>query len=215
MLNHLKSRIEWGFSDIFSRHICSTIAETIGVTNNAVSFGAEKCSENHIWSCWDDSRSIEQTISCFPTRLVWENTVEVVINYCTIFWTTNDQLIPSTKNQVVKATTFILSILSMTPEMVLGNQHVSKAGVSLRGWQVGELLAIGYCSRTIGYCFSYCFLEIFVQGTRLWWRGKSRGRRIPPVPPLPNRESPVQANQIKPITLGVKRSPSWTDPPVS
>ena len=31
-LNHLKSRMECGFSDIFSRHICSTVAETIGVT---------------------------------------------------------------------------------------------------------------------------------------------------------------------------------------
>ena len=31
-LNHLKSRMECGFSDIFSRHFCSTVAETIGVT---------------------------------------------------------------------------------------------------------------------------------------------------------------------------------------
>ena len=44
-LNHLKSRMECGFLDIFS---CSTIAETIGVTNYAASFGAKKCSENHI-----------------------------------------------------------------------------------------------------------------------------------------------------------------------
>ena len=47
-LNHLKSRMECGFSDIFSRHICSNVAETIGVTNNPGSFGAKKCSENHI-----------------------------------------------------------------------------------------------------------------------------------------------------------------------
>ena len=40
-LNHLKSRMEYGFSDIFSRHNCSTVAETIGVTNNAASFGAK------------------------------------------------------------------------------------------------------------------------------------------------------------------------------
>ena len=33
--------MECGFSDIFSRHICSTVAETIGVTNNAASFGAK------------------------------------------------------------------------------------------------------------------------------------------------------------------------------
>ena len=32
-LNHLKSRMECGFSDIFSRHICSTLAETMGATN--------------------------------------------------------------------------------------------------------------------------------------------------------------------------------------
>ena len=47
-LNHLKSRMECGFSDIFLCHICSTVAETIGVTNYAASFGAKKCSENHI-----------------------------------------------------------------------------------------------------------------------------------------------------------------------
>ena len=40
-LNHLKSRMECGFSDIFSRHICSTVTETIGVTNYAASFGAK------------------------------------------------------------------------------------------------------------------------------------------------------------------------------
>ena len=60
-LNHLKSRMECGFSDIFSHHFCSTVAETIGLTNYAASFGAKKCSEDHIWSCWDDSRSIEPT----------------------------------------------------------------------------------------------------------------------------------------------------------
>ena len=40
-LNHLKSRMEYGFSDIFSCHICSTVEETIGVTNNSESFGAK------------------------------------------------------------------------------------------------------------------------------------------------------------------------------
>ena len=42
-LNHFKSRMECGFSDIFSRHFCSTVAETIGVTNYAAGFGAKKC----------------------------------------------------------------------------------------------------------------------------------------------------------------------------
>ena len=60
-VNNLKSRIECGFSDIFSRHFCSTVAETIGLTNYKASFGAKKCSENHIWICWDDSRSMEPT----------------------------------------------------------------------------------------------------------------------------------------------------------
>ena len=70
-LNRLKSRMECGFSDIFSRHICSTVAETIGVTNNPASFGAKKCSENHIWSCWDDSWSMEQT-NLLPQELkIW------------------------------------------------------------------------------------------------------------------------------------------------
>ena len=40
--NHLKSRIERGFLDICSRHICSAVTETIQVTNYATSFGAKK-----------------------------------------------------------------------------------------------------------------------------------------------------------------------------
>ena len=39
--NHLKSRMECGFSDIFSRHICSTVAKTVGMTNYTASFGAK------------------------------------------------------------------------------------------------------------------------------------------------------------------------------
>ena len=33
--------MECGSSDIFSRHICSTVAETIGVTNYAAGYGAK------------------------------------------------------------------------------------------------------------------------------------------------------------------------------
>ena len=40
-LNHLKSRMECGFSDNFSRHICSTIADTKGVTNYAAILARE------------------------------------------------------------------------------------------------------------------------------------------------------------------------------
>ena len=39
--NHLISRIERGFLDIFSRYICSTVTKTIRVTNYATSFGAK------------------------------------------------------------------------------------------------------------------------------------------------------------------------------
>ena len=70
-LNHLRSWMECGFSDIFSRHICSTVAETMRMTNYAASFGANKCSENHIWSCWDDARSVEPT-SCFKNLIPWK-----------------------------------------------------------------------------------------------------------------------------------------------
>ena len=33
--------MKYGYSDIFSRHICLAVAETIGVTNYAASFGAK------------------------------------------------------------------------------------------------------------------------------------------------------------------------------
>ena len=42
--NHLRSRIKRGFLDIFSRHICNAVIETIRVTNYVTSFGAKKCS---------------------------------------------------------------------------------------------------------------------------------------------------------------------------
>ena len=63
-LNHLKSRMECGFSDIFSRHICSTVVETIGVTNYAASFGAKKCLENHTqkllrWFAVDGTNNVD------------------------------------------------------------------------------------------------------------------------------------------------------------
>ena len=45
--NHLKSQMECGFPDIFSRHTCSTMAETIDITNYSASFGAKKGPENH------------------------------------------------------------------------------------------------------------------------------------------------------------------------
>ena len=49
--NHLRSHIKRGFSDIFSRHICSTVTKTIRVTSYAASFGAKKCSENQVRNC--------------------------------------------------------------------------------------------------------------------------------------------------------------------
>ena len=60
-LNHLKSRTECGFSDIFSRHICSTVAETIGVTNNAASFGAKNVQETTFETAEMIARSVEPT----------------------------------------------------------------------------------------------------------------------------------------------------------
>ena len=66
-LNHLKIRMECGCSDIFSRHFCSTVAETIGLTNYAASFGAKKCSElakfeaaEMILSPWNQQRGKSQ-----------------------------------------------------------------------------------------------------------------------------------------------------------
>ena len=41
-LNHLKRRMECGFSGIFSGHICFTAAETVGVANYATSFGTKR-----------------------------------------------------------------------------------------------------------------------------------------------------------------------------
>ena len=47
----------------------------------------------------------------------------------------------------------------------------------------GGFLRIGYCLRTIGYCFPYCFLEIFV-GDKALMEGDKVAMGDPPVPPL-------------------------------
>ena len=49
---------------------------------------------------------------------------------------------------------------------------------------MGGYLTMGYCSRTIGYCFSYCFLEIFVGGEGFDGGGQSRDGGSPSPPPL-------------------------------
>ena len=108
-LNHLKSRMECGFSDIFSRHICSTVAETIRVANYAASFGAKICSENHIWSCWDDARSVEPTTQ--PHRAFWifsrfsgtscildiPNVEKFARDHCTEYWKSHNPLLTGAK----------------------------------------------------------------------------------------------------------------------
>ena len=48
----------------------------------------------------------------------------------------------------------------------------------------GGFLTKGNCLRTIGYCFLYCFLEIFVGGQGLDGEEQSRDVGIPPVLPL-------------------------------
>ena len=52
---------------------------------------------------------------------------------------------------------------------------------------MGRFLIIAYCLRTIGYYFSYCFLEIFVGGQGVDGRGQSRDGGSPSPP---TRENP-------------------------
>ena len=61
-----KSNGMWFFRH-FSRHICPTVPETIGVTNYPTSFGSKKCSESHIRSCWYDTWSVEPTKYTYKT----------------------------------------------------------------------------------------------------------------------------------------------------
>ena len=84
--NHLKSRIERVFFGHFSRHICSAVTETIRVTNYATSFGAKKYSDNQVWSCWEDSWSVEPTISTY----LWCQ----ILQFCTISNNCKFYLIP-------------------------------------------------------------------------------------------------------------------------
>ena len=58
-----KSKGMWFFRHFFVPSLFDRSRNKIGVTNNPAGFGAKKCSENHIWRCWDDSRSMEPTIS--------------------------------------------------------------------------------------------------------------------------------------------------------
>ena len=53
---------------------------------------------------------------------------------------------------------------------------------------MGRILTIDYCSRTIGYCLPYCFLEVFVGGQGFDGGVQSRVGEDPPSPPT--RENP-------------------------
>ena len=74
-LNHLKSRMECGFSDIFSRHFCSTGAQTIGLTNYAASFGAKNVQKTTfeaaemILSPWNQQQSTKFLIEELQIRV--------------------------------------------------------------------------------------------------------------------------------------------------
>ena len=52
-------------------------------------------------------------------------------------------------------------------------------------------LAIDSCSRTIVYCFLYCFLEIIAGEQGCDGRGQSRDKGRSPQYPPPTRENPV------------------------
>ena len=65
-LNHLKSRMECGFSDIFSRRICFTVAETIGVTNYAASFGGKNVQK----TTFEAAQSVEPTKKQYLSNLL-------------------------------------------------------------------------------------------------------------------------------------------------
>ena len=67
-LNHLKSRMECGFSDIFSRHTCSTVAETIGVTNYAASL-ARKIVQKTIFEATEIILGPWNQQPCTPTMV--------------------------------------------------------------------------------------------------------------------------------------------------
>ena len=61
---------------------------------------------------------------------------------------------------------------------------------------MGGFLTIGYYLRTIGYCFPYCFLEIFVGRQGLDVGGQSHnGGNCPPVP-LPPKKTLTREVQI-------------------
>ena len=54
-LSHLKSRTECGFQTFFSRHICSTVAETIGVANYAEL--ETDCWNTHKETFWEQNQN--------------------------------------------------------------------------------------------------------------------------------------------------------------
>ena len=83
-LNHLKSRMDCGFSDIFSRHFCSTGAETIGLTNYAASFGAKNVQK----TTFEAAEMIlgpsnqQVTFAKNECRCIWNLSIQVRLVYC-------------------------------------------------------------------------------------------------------------------------------------
>ena len=65
---------------------------------------------------------------------------------------------------------------------------------------MGGFLTIGYCSRTTGYCFPCCFLEIFVGRQGLDGGRQCHDRGIPTVPQL-GKPCWMDAKQQKHVSL--------------
>ena len=99
-------------------------------------------------------------------------------------------------HQVVESACFLKFSQSSLARAFYSKQSHQNRGFPLEiDWWGGGFLAIDYCSRTIGYCFPYYFLEIFVEGQGLDGGEESRNRGI-----SSTRENPENPYKIQILT---------------
>ena len=63
----------------------------------------------------------------------------------------------------------------------------------------GGFLTIGFCSRTISYCFPNCFLEIFVRGDKAVMEGDQV--MVGGIPPVPSPRKTLDHSMVKEWTI--------------
>ena len=137
----------------------------------------------------DGSRDLHFQLKSLPAHHTWHR--PTCLNcMCRPYWLLQLQHLASERGGNISSSlsifidyTYRQNVPAMTLKWLRMRMYPT-TGFSLGGWLMGGFLTIGYCLRTIDYCFPIVSGN-FCGGTRPWWRGtNSWWGGDPPVPPL-------------------------------